>query len=162
RRGGLHGGAGAHAVRVHPAGDRGGPPRDPAVRLRHGAALRAVAGAAGAAAGAAPARAAAAAAVAAAAADVRAALLGVRPARQPERALALLVVAARACPDPARRQALEAELRRRAAALDPAALDWVRVCASPTDRPDVPKAIILKPPVSPAEKGVLYVTFEDQ
>jgi glycosyltransferase involved in cell wall biosynthesis len=85
-----------------------------------------------------------------------------RLARQPERALAYLVVAARGCPDPARRQALEAELRQRAAALDPAALDWDRVCASPTDRRDVPKGLILKPPVSPAEKGVLYVTFEDQ
>jgi glycosyltransferase involved in cell wall biosynthesis len=92
----------------------------------------------------------------------RALAAAARLARQPERALALLVVAARACPDPARRQALEAELRRRAAALDPAALDWGRVCASPPDRRDVPKAIILKPPVSPAEKGVLYVTFEDQ
>ena len=85
-----------------------------------------------------------------------------RLARQPERALALLVVAARGCPDAARRQALEAELRARALALDPAVLDWGRVCASPTDRRDVPKAIVLKPPVSAAEKGVLYVTFEDQ
>jgi glycosyltransferase involved in cell wall biosynthesis len=92
----------------------------------------------------------------------RALAAAARFARRPERALALLVVAARACPDAARRQALEAELRRRAAALDPAALDWGQVCAAPTDRPDVPKAIILKPPVSAAEKGVLYVTFEDQ
>jgi glycosyltransferase involved in cell wall biosynthesis len=82
--------------------------------------------------------------------------------RQPERALALLVRAVRACPNPDRRQRLEAELRARAAALDPATLDWDQVSSSPTDRREVAKAIILKPPVSPAEKGVLYVTFEDQ
>src|SRR5262249_22102463 len=92
----------------------------------------------------------------------RALAAAARLARQPERALALLVGAARACPRPARRQAPEGERGGRAAALAPAALDWGRVCATSTDRPDVPKAIILKPPVSPAEKGVLYVTFEDQ
>lgn len=82
--------------------------------------------------------------------------------RRPERALALLARAARACPDPARRQRLEARLRDAGAALDPATLDWDRLSASPTDLRDVPKAILLKPPVSPAEKGVLYVAFEDQ
>jgi glycosyltransferase involved in cell wall biosynthesis len=82
--------------------------------------------------------------------------------RHPERALALLARAARACPEPARRQRLEARLREAGAALDPAALDWGRLSPSPTDRRDIPKSIILKPPVSPTEKGALYVAFEDQ
>jgi hypothetical protein len=82
--------------------------------------------------------------------------------RQPERALALRVRAARACPDPERRQRLETQLRELAATLDPATLDWGQVSYSATDRREVPKAIILKPPISRAEKGILYVTFEDQ
>jgi glycosyltransferase involved in cell wall biosynthesis len=89
--------------------------------------------------------------------EVAARLLG-----RPEQALALLVRAARGCPNPAHRQWLEARLHERTAALDLDALDWDRLSASPTDCRDVPKALILKPPVSAAEKGILYVTFEDQ
>jgi glycosyltransferase involved in cell wall biosynthesis len=82
--------------------------------------------------------------------------------RNPTRALALLVRAARACPGPRRLRRLEARLRAQAAELDPAAIDWAAASPRETDRRDVPKAILLKPPVSGAEKGVLYVTFEDQ
>jgi hypothetical protein len=81
---------------------------------------------------------------------------------KPERALALLVRAARACRDPERRPRLEGLLRDGSAALDPATLDWDSLATSPTDRRDLPKALLLKPPVSPEERGVLYVTFEDQ
>jgi hypothetical protein len=84
------------------------------------------------------------------------------PGGKPERSLALLVRAARACRDPERRRRLEAQLRDRSATLDPGTLDWHRLSTSPTDRRDLPKALILKPPVSAEEKGVLYVTFEDQ
>jgi glycosyltransferase involved in cell wall biosynthesis len=53
---------------------------------------------------------------------------------------------------------IEAELAR----LDPAALDWRALGSGPVPRPDIPKGLILKPPVSPREKGVLLITFEDQ
>jgi glycosyltransferase involved in cell wall biosynthesis len=81
--------------------------------------------------------------------------------RRPLRRLALLARAARVSP---RRMlarlkpAMEAEL----ANLDAAAIDWRELGAGPTPRTDLPKGIILKPPVSPREKGVLLVTFEDQ
>ncbi len=72
------------------------------------------------------------------------------------RALGFLVRAARSCSDPARRERLEARIRRQAEQLDADSL------GGPADRADMPKALILKPPVSPVEKGLLYVTFEEQ
>lgn len=81
--------------------------------------------------------------------------------RRPLRRLALLTRAARVSP---RRRlwqlkpALEAELAR----LDATALDWRELGSGPVPRSDLPKGILLKPPVSPREKGVLLLTFEDQ
>jgi glycosyltransferase involved in cell wall biosynthesis len=44
---------------------------------------------------------------------------------------------------------------------DDAPVDW-NVVGGSANRTDVPKAIILKPPVSPEEKGLLHIAFEDQ
>jgi glycosyltransferase involved in cell wall biosynthesis len=79
----------------------------------------------------------------------------------PLRRLALLARAVRVYPRrrlPALLPAIEAELAR----LAPDAIDWRQLGHGPALRNDVPKALILKPPVSAREKGLLYVTFEDQ
>ena len=81
--------------------------------------------------------------------------------RHPLRRLARLARAARVSPRrrlPALLPTIEAELAR----LDPLALDWRALGSGPVPRTDVPKGLILKPPVSPRERGVLLVTFEDQ
>src|SRR5262245_26792177 len=85
--------------------------------------------------------------------------LAARAAGSPLRRLALLTRAARLRPTPAYlaslRPRLEAELDR----LEQGGVDWDAL-AGPA-RSDLPKALIVKPPVSPREKGLLYVTFED-
>ncbi len=80
----------------------------------------------------------------------------------PTRRLALLARAAHVSPPGSglnRRlcAAIRAELER----FDPEAVDWNAVGGT-TSRTDLPKAIILKPPVSATEKGLLHVAFEDQ
>ena len=81
--------------------------------------------------------------------------------RSPLRRLARLARAARVSPRrrlPALLPQIEAELAR----LDPAVLDWKSLGSGPVPRSDIPKGLIIKPPVSPREKGALFVTFEDQ
>jgi glycosyltransferase involved in cell wall biosynthesis len=81
--------------------------------------------------------------------------------RRPLQRIARLARAIRISPRrrlPALLPLIEAELAR----LDPSALDWSALGSGPVPRTDVPKGLILKPPVSPREKGVLMVTFEDQ
>jgi glycosyltransferase involved in cell wall biosynthesis len=80
----------------------------------------------------------------------------------PTRRLALLARAAHVCPDRfglgGLREAMRDELER----LNPQSVDWAATGAGEAGRTDLPKAIILKPPVSPAEKGLLHVAFEGQ
>ena len=80
--------------------------------------------------------------------------------RSPLRRLARLARAARIAPWRLRKllPSIEAALSR----LDLAPLDWRELGGAPAARADVPKALILKPPVSPRERGVLLVSFEDQ
>lgn len=73
-----------------------------------------------------------------------------------------LAKAAHVCPTGPTFHSLCAELRRELAALDPAAIDWGKIGKQPADAHDVPKGILLKPAISPREKGVLHVPFEDQ
>jgi glycosyltransferase involved in cell wall biosynthesis len=78
--------------------------------------------------------------------------------RSPTRRLALLARAAQLCPGS---RGLLASARAELERFDPARIDW-GVVGGATDRPELPKAIILKPPVSPSEKGLLHIAFEDQ
>lgn len=81
--------------------------------------------------------------------------------QSPLRRLARLARAIRVSPRRrllALRPTIEAELAR----LDAAALDWRELGSGAVPRTDIPKALIIKPPVSAREKGVLMVTFEDQ
>jgi glycosyltransferase involved in cell wall biosynthesis len=81
-------------------------------------------------------------------------------ARRPVRALELLARAARGCGNGARARALERRLCERVSRLSFREVNWHEFEAA--ERRDIPKAIILKPPVSPAEKGLLYIFFEEQ
>jgi glycosyltransferase involved in cell wall biosynthesis len=80
----------------------------------------------------------------------------------PTRRLALLARAAHVSPDGfgsgGLRETIRAELER----LLPEEIDWAAAGDGDVGRTDLPKAIILKPPVSPAEKGLLHVAFEAQ
>jgi glycosyltransferase involved in cell wall biosynthesis len=78
------------------------------------------------------------------------------------RRLALLARAARGCTSDSRMARLDRRINAETRRLQLDALDWCRVCPAPTDRPSLQKALIVKPPVSAHEKGVLYITFEDQ
>jgi glycosyltransferase involved in cell wall biosynthesis len=82
--------------------------------------------------------------------------------RQPTRRLVLLARAAQLCPDAGGRHSLTRAVREELERLDPAAIDWNALEFANTDRRDVPKAILLKPPVSDREKGVLHIPFEEQ
>jgi glycosyltransferase involved in cell wall biosynthesis len=82
--------------------------------------------------------------------------------KNPARRLAILARAARICPTARGRDRLFATMRKELAILNPTAIDWVSVGVPAANRMDIPKGIILKPPVSPEEKGVLCIHFEDQ
>lgn len=76
--------------------------------------------------------------------------------RQPLQQLETLTRAARVCPTLARLQQLRPAF---AAALDQVTPATLKTTVA---RPDLSKSILLKPPVSPREKGVIYLTFEKQ
>jgi glycosyltransferase involved in cell wall biosynthesis len=82
--------------------------------------------------------------------------------RQPTRRLVLLARAAQLCPDAVGRHSLTRAVCEELERLDPAGIDWNALDIASTDRPDIPKAILLKPPVSDQEKGVLHIPFEAQ
>src|SRR6185369_993133 len=74
--------------------------------------------------------------------------------RRPLDRLALLCRAGRLCPTRRRLLWLRPALEKEAALVD--------LSPGRSPRTDLPKGLLLKPPVSPAEKGLLYLTFEDQ
>lgn len=78
----------------------------------------------------------------------------------PLRRLALLTRAARVQPTRHRLLSLKPQMSACLDALDPVSIDWN--AAGAADRKDLGKGIILKPPMSAREKGVLYLTFEKQ
>jgi glycosyltransferase involved in cell wall biosynthesis len=81
--------------------------------------------------------------------------------RNPTRRLGLLARAAHVSPPGgALNRRLCAAVRAELDRFDPASVDWNT--AGGRCRSDLPKAIILKPPVSVAEKGLLHVAFEEQ
>jgi glycosyltransferase involved in cell wall biosynthesis len=80
----------------------------------------------------------------------------------PTRRLDLLARAAHVCPDRFGLGGLREAIRQELEWLSPAEVDWSAAGAGEAGRTDLPKAIILKPPVSPAEKGLLHVAFESQ
>jgi glycosyltransferase involved in cell wall biosynthesis len=82
--------------------------------------------------------------------------------KNPTRRLALLARAAHVCPDRTGLERLLARIRDGLGRLHPDQVDWAVAGAGEADRTDLPKAIILKPPVSPAEKGLLHIAFESQ
>ncbi|HZY90769.1 MAG TPA: glycosyltransferase [Gemmataceae bacterium] len=80
----------------------------------------------------------------------------------PTRRLALLARAAHVCPDRFGLAGLREAIRKELERLSPQSVDWGAAGAGDAGRTDLPKAIILKPPVSPAEKGLLHIAFESQ
>jgi glycosyltransferase involved in cell wall biosynthesis len=82
--------------------------------------------------------------------------------RNPTRRLALLARAAHLSPPGGSlNRRLCAAIRSELDALDPVSVDW-NVAGCTISRTDLPKAIILKPPVSAEERGLLHIAFEDQ
>jgi glycosyltransferase involved in cell wall biosynthesis len=75
--------------------------------------------------------------------------------------LSMLCRAARLCPTRRRLLWLRPALEKEVAEVDVAPAGLGRAGTSGEPRPDLPKGILLKPPVSPVEKGLLYLTFED-
>jgi hypothetical protein len=82
--------------------------------------------------------------------------------RDPQARLELLARAARICSSPRHLRRLETAMHTDLERLPAEAIDWQAAGAGAPERDDIPKGIILKPPVSEQEKGVLYITFEDQ
>jgi hypothetical protein len=80
--------------------------------------------------------------------------------QNPIRRLSLLTRAARLQPTRQRLQAMKPAMDACLGQLDYSSIDWN--AAGADLRNDMGKGIILKPPVSPREKGVLYLTFETQ
>jgi glycosyltransferase involved in cell wall biosynthesis len=80
----------------------------------------------------------------------------------PARRLQLLARAARICPSVSGRDRLYETLRAELRQLDVAAIDWPSVGLAATNRTEIPKGIILKPPISTEEKGLLCIHFEEQ
>jgi glycosyltransferase involved in cell wall biosynthesis len=78
------------------------------------------------------------------------------------RRLALLARSARLCPDGWGQERLDALARDALRSLNASAVDWSEAGLPGSIKPEVPKALLIKPPVSAVEKGVLYVAFEDQ
>ena len=82
--------------------------------------------------------------------------------RNPTRRLALLGRAAHVSPPASGlHRRLCAAIRTELNAFDAASIDWNQVGGT-APRTDLPKAIILKAPVSAEEKGILHVAFEEQ
>lgn len=73
-----------------------------------------------------------------------------------------LTRAAHLCPTGITFRSLCRSLRAEMEHLDPSEIEWDRVVKPSADPLHVPKGILLKPWVSPHEKGVLHVAFEDQ
>lgn len=78
------------------------------------------------------------------------------------RRLALLTRSARLCPDGWGQEHLDALARDALCSLNASAIDWSQAGLPGTIKPEIPKGLLIKPPVSEIEKGVLYVAFEDQ
>jgi glycosyltransferase involved in cell wall biosynthesis len=76
--------------------------------------------------------------------------------------LAELCRAARCCPSRALLRRLECLIRSELVNVDAGILDWGAVCPGEIQSRTIQKSIILKPFVPNREKGVLYVTFENQ
>jgi glycosyltransferase involved in cell wall biosynthesis len=77
------------------------------------------------------------------------------------RAIVRLCAAARSGSDGPLLERIEARIRRRLETLDLQSLDWSQFVPGIRD-PRISKAAIIKPWVSPREKGVVFVSFEDQ
>lgn len=88
--------------------------------------------------------------------SVRAGLTGL-----PLKLLALLARAARINPRLQRLRRLKPVIDAALDRIDPANSNWSDLTGGRPLRGDLLKALILKEPVSPIERGVLYVTFED-
>src|SRR5947209_6269296 len=80
--------------------------------------------------------------------------------RQPLDRLASLCRAARLYPTRRRLVWLRPGLEKEVAAVDASPGGLAKASGRPP-RTDLPKGLLLKPPISPAEKGLLYLTFED-
>jgi glycosyltransferase involved in cell wall biosynthesis len=82
--------------------------------------------------------------------------------RCPLRRLQVLTRAARVSPTLGRLRQLQPALETQLARLNGTAIDWNAAGGEATSQNGLPKGIILKPPVSEREKGVIYLTFEKQ
>ncbi len=80
----------------------------------------------------------------------------------PTERLISLARAAHICPTGSTFAALCRSLRTELDRLDPAGIEWERIGKVPANPCDVPKGILLKPPLADGEKGVLHVPFEEQ
>lgn len=81
--------------------------------------------------------------------------------RRPLARLDLLARAARVCPTRERLLRLLPAMEEQLARVGAAPVDWPEATAGRSRPNELPKGILLKPHVSPLEKGVLYLTFED-
>jgi len=77
------------------------------------------------------------------------------------RSIDRLCAAARLAPAEATMRRIERKIHARIARLDPQWVDWSEFVGSVND-PRIRKAAILKPCLGPREKGVLFISFEDQ
>src|SRR6185503_15283922 len=77
------------------------------------------------------------------------------------RRIVQLCAAARLAADSRLVHRIERRIRARLDRLDPARVDWEEFIPGVSDR-RMSKAAVIKPWVSPREKGVIFVSFEDQ
>jgi glycosyltransferase involved in cell wall biosynthesis len=77
------------------------------------------------------------------------------------RSIARLCVAARRAPTPALQLRIEERIGERLRLLDPGRVDW-REFDAKVDDPRAGKAALIKPWISPREKGVVFFSFEEQ
>jgi glycosyltransferase involved in cell wall biosynthesis len=87
-----------------------------------------------------------------------------RPVRAPQdaaRSIARLCTAARMTDDPVAIAELQRTIHERLADLDLAPADWSEFVPD-IDRAELAKAAVLKPWVGPREKGVMFISFENQ
>jgi glycosyltransferase involved in cell wall biosynthesis len=77
------------------------------------------------------------------------------------RSIARLCSTARLATDDAALLSIEERIRQRVKLLDGRRIDWREFAAGLDDR-RIAKAAILKPPIGPREKGVLFISFEEE
>lgn len=77
------------------------------------------------------------------------------------RAIVKLCSVARLSPDEQTLQQVEHRIQQRLRNLDVAQVDWTEFVPA-IDRPHIGKAVVIKPWVSDREKGVIFISFEDQ